>query len=163
MPRDASGHVRPLTDKQRKQRQDAARASAAKRRKAKAAKSARAAATGDGTPQGLGDKNHPSYKSPEQMAELFRKHGVSGASVSPRLEKKSGFMAFTATDADSEKRFQKALKEAGFTVAVGADGSGFAVNAAGQAIKLQRHRNNPSARKKRKATTRTLSRNSLPS
>ena len=85
---------------------------------------------------GVGNQNHPAYVSTSRARSAFEAHGVSGADINQSKDPKSGFLNFSGKDPVVHQKFVDALKSAGFRVAQAKDGSGYAVNAAGQGVRL---------------------------
>lgn len=137
-----------LSPAEHQQRVDAAQAAARRRQrsidKAYAKAAARGGQTGkpawDGTPTkttaGVGNPGAPGYQSTDAMRSAFQSAGVSGADINQSKDPRSGFLNFSGKDPAVHRKFVDALKSQGFRVAQRADGSGYAVNAAGQGIRL---------------------------
>lgn len=135
-----------LSPAEHKQRVDAANSAARRRQReadkayAKAAGRKPAAAAGATGPTkftaGVGRAGSPGYVDTNSMRDAFSSNGVSGADVNQTRDSKSGFLNFSGKDPEVHARFVQALKSKGFRVAQRADGSGYAVNGAGQGIRL---------------------------
>lgn len=138
----------PLTAAQHQQRINAAQAAARRRQRGIDRAMQRAAGRG-GTARpartgptnftaGVGNPGHPGYVDTNAMRGSFQAHGVSGADINQSRDPKSGFLTFSGKDPIVHQKFVDSLKAKGFRIAQRADGSGYAVNAAGQGIRLGR-------------------------
>lgn len=144
--RSKTGKV--LSPAEHQQRVDAAQAAARRRQRSMDRAYARAAQSGrgqgrpqwDGTPTkmtaGVGNPNAAGYQSTDAMRSAFQSAGVSGADINQSKDPRSGFLSFSGKDPAVHRKFVDALKSQGFRVAQRADGSGYAVNAAGQGVRL---------------------------
>lgn len=138
-----------LSPAQHQQRIDAAQSAARRRQRSidKAVARHNASNVGkntkpawDGTPTkftaGVGRPGAAGYVSTDSARAAFQAHGVSGADMNQSRDPRSGFLNFSGKDPAVHRKFVDALKSQGFHVAQRADGSGYAVNAAGQGIRL---------------------------
>lgn len=157
--RSKTGKV--LSPAEHQQRINAAQAAARRRQRSIDKATARANAkggarqqTGDGTPTkmtaGVGNPNAPGYQSTDAMRSAFQSAGVSGADINQSKDPRSGFLNFSGKDPAVHRKFVDALKSQGFRVAQRKDGSGYAVNAAGQGIRLGKPSNRPTPQPPRK-------------
>ena len=136
---------KPLTPAQHQQRINAAQ-SAARRRQREMDRAYKQAAGRGGAAKpkagpttftaGVGRKGAPGYVSTDQARAAFQANGVSGADINQTRDSTSGFLSFAGKDPAAHSRFVASLKQAGFRVAQRADRSGYAVNAAGQGVRL---------------------------
>lgn len=155
--RSKTGKV--LSDAEHRQRIAAAQ-SAARRRQAeanralaKASKSSRGAARPAQTgptkfTAGVGRPGSPGYVGTESARSAFISNGVSGADINQSKDPRSGFLNFSGKDPIVHQKFVDSLKQMGFRVAQRRDGSGYAVNAAGQGIRLGKPSTRPAPRPK---------------
>lgn len=147
--RSKTGKV--LSPAEHKQRVDAAQAAARRRQRGMDRAYAKAAARGGTTAKapagptnftaGVGRAGAPGYVDTGGMRDAFSANNVSGADINQSRDPKSGFLNFSGKDPEVHARFVQALKSKGFRVAQRADGSGYAVNTAGQGIRLGRPSN----------------------
>lgn len=144
--RSKTGKV--LSAREHQQRIDAAN-SAARRRQREAdrayAKAAKRGGAQAGRPQptgptkftaGVGRPGAPGYVDTNAARSAFEAHGVSGADINQTKDPRSGFLTFSGKDPVAHRNFVAALRSQGFKIAQRADGSGYAVNAAGQGVRL---------------------------
>lgn len=132
-----SGGGRVLTAAEYRQRKEAAQAAARRRRgtgRGRAQGSTRQGPTN--ATYGLGNSKSKGYVNTDGARNTFRANGISGADVNQRKDPNSGFMIFGGKDQQSHQKFVKSIEQMGFLTAIGADGSGIAINAAGQAIRI---------------------------
>lgn len=90
---------------------------------------------------GVGRPGAPGYVDTNAARNAFMQHGVSGADINQSRDPRSGFLSFSGKDPAAHRNFVAALRTQGFKIAQRADGSGYAVNAAGQGIRLGRPSN----------------------
>lgn len=162
--RSKTGKV--LSPAEHQQRINAAQSAARRRQReydravAKSAKSARSARQATGPTKmtaGVGNSNAAGYVSTDAARSAFQAHGVSGADINQTRDPKSGFLTFSGKDPAVHRQFVAALRSQGFKIAIRPDGSGYAVNGAGQGIRLGRFSNRvaPQPRKIIKADPET--------
>lgn len=126
-----------LTQAEYQQRVNAARAAAARRRGTGRGRQQPQGRTGPtNSTAGLGNSKSQGYVNTDNARNTFRSNGISGADVNQRKDPNSGFMIFSGKDQGSHAKFVNSIKGMGFMVSIGADGSGIAINRAGQAIRI---------------------------
>lgn len=145
----------PLTDRQHRQRIDAAAASARKRQRDMQRVMAKSKPTATRAPAGptkftagVGRPGAPGYVSTDSARSAFSSNGVSGADINQSRDPKSGFLNFSGKDPVVHQKFVDSLKQMGFHVAQRPDGSGYAVNEAGQGIRLGKPSTRPAPKPK---------------
>lgn len=102
---------------------------------------------------GVGNPDASGYVSTETARSAFIANGVSGADINQSKDPKSGFLTFTGKDPQVHRRFVTALQQAGFRIAQAPDGSGYAVNAAGQGVRLGKPGTRPAPKPPRQNVT----------
>lgn len=157
------GREQPLSAAELRQRREAARKSAIARRARAAARKAAAGGktktVGDGVRRGDGDPNAAGYVSGQRLGSVFAQHDVDQSKMRSRRNAKTGYMHFSGKDRQSHAAFVSSLRAAGFLVQLDPDGSGVALNGAGQAIKIDAPGDQIGVQNKRRTgRTRTLPR-----
>jgi hypothetical protein len=85
---------------------------------------------------GVGNPGAAGYVSTDSARGAFMANSVHGSDINQTKDPRSGFLTFSGKDPEVHKRFVTSLKQMGFHVALAKDGSGYAVNAAGQGIRI---------------------------